>query len=241
VHGLYPFGLWQPGEYVRDRYALRLPLGLEAGDYELRLGVLDPTDVPLPVQSSDSSGEQEPDKGRTTSGEPAVGGNDVGRQDLSRSLGTLHVHASRRLWEPPPHAYPVGARLGEAVELVGYDLDRNRAAPGEPLRLTLIWRALAPQETAYTVFTHLLDEGEQVRGQKDNPPVQGSYPTTLWVPGEVIVDEYEIVVAENAPPGTHAIEVGMYDPATMQRLPVWDPSGALGDRVLLGQVEVEQR
>ena len=198
VHGLYPFVQWQPGEFVRDRYALRLPLDLPPGDYDLRLAVL---------------------------------GQKV-------SLGVLHVHASDRLWEPPPFEHPVDARLGQQVELLGYTLSADTAAPGDTVHLTLIWRSRAPMDRAYTVFTHLLDAGEQVRGQKDNPPMQGRYPTTLWAPGEVIVDEYEIVVASDAPPGPHVIEVGMYDPATMARLPVLDPTGALGDRVLLGQVEV---
>jgi len=93
-------------------------------------------------------------------------------------------------------------------------------------------------DATYTVFTHLLDENGQVRGQKDNPPVRGSYPTTLWAPGEVVVDEFEIPVAADAEPGSYVIEVGMYDPVTMQRLPVLDPTGVLGDRVLLAQVEV---
>ena len=154
------------------------------------------------------------------------------------SLGTLRVRAGDRLWEPPPFAHPVDARLGEQVELLGYDLSADEVAPGGTLHLTLIWRCREPMNRAYTVFTHLLDAGEQVRGQKDNPPVQGSYPTTLWVSGEVIVDEYDIPVAADAAPGPHVIEVGMYDPSTMQRLPVLDPTGALGDRVLLGQVHV---
>jgi hypothetical protein len=34
------------------------------------------------------------------------------------------------------------------------------------------------------------------------------------------------------------IEVGMYDPSTLQRLPVLDPTGATGDRVLLGDIEI---
>jgi hypothetical protein len=93
-------------------------------------------------------------------------------------------------------------------------------------------------DTAYTVFTYLLDTGGQVRGQKDNPPVGGSYPTTLWVPGEVVVDRYEIPIVADAAPGQYAIEVGMYDPATIVRLPVLDPGGAAGDRVLLADVEV---
>jgi hypothetical protein len=59
------------------------------------------------------------------------------------------------------------------------------------------------------------------------------------VPGEIVVDEFEIPVAADAAPGPYVIEVGMYDPLTMQRLPVLDPTGALGDRVLLSQVQVE--
>jgi hypothetical protein len=77
-----------------------------------------------------------------------------------------------------------------------------------------------------------------VRGQQDNPPVHGTYPTALWVPGEVVVDEYEIEVAADAPPGSYVIEAGMYDPDTMARLPVADPGGAAGDRVLLGQITI---
>jgi 4-amino-4-deoxy-L-arabinose transferase-like glycosyltransferase len=198
VHGLYPFAQWQPAEFVRDRYALRLPLDLVPGEYDLRLAVLD---------------------GQV-------------------SLGVLHVHASDRLWESPPFDHPVDARLGQEVELLGYNLSADTAAPGDTLHLTLIWRSRSPMDRAYTVFTHLLDAAEQVRGQKDNPPVRGTYPTTLWVPGEVIVDEYEIVVAASAAPGPHVIEVGMYDPVTMARLPVLDPTGTLGDRVLLGRVQV---
>jgi hypothetical protein len=101
-----------------------------------------------------------------------------------------------------------------------------------------VWRCLNQMEGSYTVFTHLLDEGEQVRGQKDNPPVRGRYATTLWVPGEVVVDEYDIVVHGDALPGTYAIEVGMYDPTHMQRLPAFDPTGEIGDRILLGKVQI---
>jgi hypothetical protein len=133
----------------------------------------------------------------------------------------------------------VGARLGERVELLGYDLDREEARPGETLHLTLVWRCLSEMDTSYTVFTHLLDEGEQIRGQQDNPPLAGRYPTTLWAVGEVVVDRYEIEVQGDAPPGTYVIEVGMYDPANVQRLAVLDPTGAVGDRVLLGGVRVE--
>jgi 4-amino-4-deoxy-L-arabinose transferase-like glycosyltransferase len=210
VHGLYPFTSWRADEFIRDRYALRLPIDAPAGDYDLQLALLDRAGTPVPTVDG----------------------------DLMLSLGTIHVHATDRLWEPPPFAHPVGARLGDAFELLGYDLDRDTVHPGGELHLTLVWRCRETTDTSYTVFSHLLDAGEQVRGQKDNPPVNGTYPTTLWVPGEVVVDSYAIPVAADAPSGRHAIEVGMYDPANIERLPVLDPSGTVGDRVLLADVEV---
>ncbi len=88
------------------------------------------------------------------------------------------------------------------------------------------------------VWPSSIRRAEQIRGQQDNPPVAGTYPTTLWVPGEVVVDRYDITIRGDTPPGMHVIEVGLYDPANMQRLPVLDPSGALGDRILLGQIEI---
>jgi hypothetical protein len=130
------------------------------------------------------------------------------------------------------------------VELIGYSLDlppgQPTARPSDTLHLTLVWRCLAPMERSYTVFTHLLDESGQIRGQQDNVPVSGSYPTPLWAEGEVVIDEYEIEIQADAPAGPAVIEVGMYDPATMQRLAVLDPTGATGDRVLLGDIGIEE-
>ena len=139
----------------------------------------------------------------------------------------------------------------DVVELVGYTLDdvastRVEATrvvrPGEAVRLTLVWRCLREMETSYTVFTHLLDEGQQIRGQQDNPPVGGRYPTTLWVPGEVIVDEYAIAVRPGAPPGSYLVEVGLYDPATMERLREWyDPPAVPALAKLLDAEDLDVR
>ena len=154
----------------------------------------------------------------------------------------VHVHASDRQWEPPPVEYEVEARLGDAVELVGFTLrlpqGQEAARPGDRLHLTLVWRALRPMETSYTVFTHLLDGDQEIRGQQDNAPVSGQYPTTLWAPEEIVIDEYTLLIAPDAPPGQYVIEVGMYDPATMQRLPVLDLTGEMADRILLEPLEV---
>jgi hypothetical protein len=156
------------------------------------------------------------------------------------SRGALQIEAVDRKMVVPPIEHPLQANLGDQVELLGYDLDRTAVGPGGTLHLTLYWRALSEMETSYTVFTHLLDRTTQIRGQQDNPPVNGTYPTTLWVPGEVVADPYAIKVDADAPSGTHAIEIGLYVPETGQRLPVLDAAGQVtGDRILVSEVEVE--
>jgi len=79
-----------------------------------------------------------------------------------------------------------------------------------------------------------------MRGQRDGLPHDGRLPTDLWVPGEVVVDSYEVPVALEAGPGGYTLEIGMYDALTGQRLPVVGPGGERlsGDRILLGGVHI---
>lgn len=135
---------------------------------------------------------------------------------------------------------PVGVNLGDGVRLVGYALSGDSVAPDEPLLLTLYWQALAPMDKGYTVFTHLLDGDDQIWAQVDSEPQGGGLPTNRWTVGQVVEDNYALKVDEGAQPGTYWLEVGMYLLETFERLPVTDPDdGAyLGDRVLLGAVEV---
>ena len=50
-----------------------------------------------------------------------------------------------------------------------------------------------------------------------------------------MVDAYEVALEQDAPAGTYRIEVGMYDPRDMTRLPMIDAQGRPlpGDRFLL--------
>ena len=93
---------------------------------------------------------------------------------------------------------------------------------------------------SYTVFAHLLDEGARLWGQQDNVPGRGSLPTTGWLPGEVLVDEYDIEVHPDAPAGELVIELGMYEAVTGQRLPVFAATGrSIGDHLQLdAQIDV---
>jgi hypothetical protein len=126
-------------------------------------------------------------------------------------LGAVNVWQGDRVLSEPPMDHRLETKLDDAIELAGYNLDRTDDA----IQLTLIWRALKTIDEDYTVFTHVLDRLGQPLAGKDNQPVNGTYPTSHWMPGEYVMDEYVIPVR---PPDDFAIEAGLYDPETGAQL-----------------------
>jgi hypothetical protein len=128
------------------------------------------------------------------------------------------------------------------IELIGYDLDKPAYRSGEIVYLQLWWHATAPAPADWTVFTHLLGparaDGSVVWAGQDARPGQGSAPTTTWAPGDLILDEYQLQLPADAPPGEYQIEIGLYDPAAGGvRAITSDPPGM--DHLILGTVRVE--
>jgi hypothetical protein len=162
-----------------------------------------------------------------------------GRTIGQASLGRVQVRGRPHQFDVPEIQHPLEARLGDGVLFLGYDLSSEDVKPGDTLHLTLYCQALSEMQVSYTVFTHLLDANERTWGQMDSIPLRSEAPTTSWVSGEVIADEYDITVDAGAPPGDYAIEIGMYDASTGRRLPVSIAGRLLeGDRLVLGQIRV---
>jgi hypothetical protein len=146
--------------------------------------------------------------------------------------GTAH-------FTPPTVRHPLEANLNGQVRFLGYDLETTSVEPGDTLHLTLYWQALAEMDEAYTVFTHVLDKDSRMWGQRDSLPMGGTLPTSCWVKDEIIVDEYDIPIQPDAPPGQYVIEIGMYQLETGQRLPVIGLEGqVIDDRILLEEITV---
>ena len=126
--------------------------------------------------------------------------------------------------------------LADSVALLEYQVDRSTLSPGENLSLTLLWQALAPIPEDYTVFVHLVRTGGEghIMSQVDSQPSAGREPTSSWVLGEVIADNYVLSLPPGIPPGEYQLETGMYNPKTMTRLPVNSPESARdNDKVVL--------
>ncbi|MFQ5885912.1 MAG: hypothetical protein ACE5II_01615, partial [Anaerolineae bacterium] len=208
--GSYPTTFWQEGDIIKDTYALGIERPVEP-PLAAFIGVgLYETETMRDLAAYDGEGQA------------------IDRVILGR------VRVVPRKVQEYVISYPLEVSLGNQVELVGYDIEEGEVEVGGRVQLTLYWRALTQMERDYTVFTHLIDEEGRIWGQEDNEPLRGSYPTSFWDIGEVVKDEYELVVNGGTPPGEYLIEVGIYLAETGERLPVYSIEGELvGDRILL--------
>lgn len=150
---------------------------------------------------------------------------------IQTQLGSITVRATARSFTPPPISHPLDAAFGSEIKLLGYDLAGSTTGQ---YHLRLIWQAIAPPAADYTIFVHLLHpDGTCCPWQADNYPRQGSYPTSRWLTGEVVVEEYDIVLPDGLPAGSYPLEVGLYLAETGQRLVVSQPGLPDSDIVLL--------
>ncbi len=164
------------------------------------------------------------------------------RVGVATTLATITVEARERNFELPRDVVPISAVVDNKIELVGYKLIDETVAPRETFGLTLYWRSLRFAEENYTVFVHAVGPDQVMRGQWDSMPVQGTAPTSGWIPGQIIEDHYEIPMAKDAPPWKYDIFVGMYNAATAKRLPLTSPNAPISDnRVWLTRVQVVEK
>jgi hypothetical protein len=210
--GSFPTTLWQVGDAIADTYTLVLPETTYApSSAQLEIGLFDlATGERLPVYGPE--------------GKPA---------DDNVRFHQIEVVPRSETGLPNP----VHFNFEDKIALVGYEMDRRKAEPGEAIHLTLYWQGLAEMKDDYTVFVHLLREEDQIWARVDRQPQAH---TSTWSKGQTVVDEYELVTPSDAPPDVYEIEVGLYLPETGDRLDLLDQDGRLmGNRVLLSKVRVE--
>jgi hypothetical protein len=213
----YTTFLWVPGEIVSDHYSVLVDADAPSGVYWLDVGLY-------------------PDKQPTFSLPLFANGQPLTQNSVR--LGPLKVGGP-----PPgltlPEAHPqtpLHLSFGNQITLLGFTLTDANDQPISNLQspisnlqspisnLQLYWQAASPPTADYTVFVHFLDPAGALVAQADGPPAGGAYLTSLWDPGEIILDRRSL------PPlraGRYTLRIGFYNPATGQRLPIsGSPDGA---------------
>lgn len=198
----HPTYRWEPREIIIDRYSIPVDSGAPPGQYPLQVGMYDALAGCKRLRVLDEAGEC-----------------------LGDSIFLTNCLIKGQKFSIPEIQHPMHVNLGDKVLFLGYDLGFEEVKPGGTLALTLYWQAQEEMEVSYKVFTHLVDKDGQIWGQMDSIPRNGVHPTTGWLKGEVVIDEYGIPVKSDAPLGEYVIAIGMYDPRTGERLIALDEEG----------------
>ena len=141
---------------------------------------------------------------------------------------------------------PIDARFGDSIRLLGYDLvtDGGLTSPdslqhGAMLGISLAWQAEAPIDVDYTIGVYVLGPDGSVTFQQDRWPVGGFAPTSRWLSGESLHDNYGFILPQTPAPGDYQIVVAIYSWPSLERLPVTGPGGEdWGDQVALETIQV---
>lgn len=135
-------------------------------------------------------------------------------------LGTVEILGYQRITERPDISSPQEAVFSGKFRLLGFRLDVPEPFTFESTPvLTLYWQAAddgAPGDD-YVVFTQILNADGQLIGQHDGVPAYGTRPMSGWLAGEYVIDEHPLTFKQPYA-GPVQIQVGLYDPATFERL-----------------------
>ncbi|MFP4344754.1 MAG: hypothetical protein ACLFU8_08685 [Anaerolineales bacterium] len=188
--GNLPTSAWPTERIVRDRYLIPLPEStFSTQAWELQVALLDPEEHRLQVTRE---------------------GLDLGNAAV---LTTLRVPGTAAPSCPEENALPTSPVFGDRVALT-----HAWATPVEAgQEVHLCWETLAPLERRYTVFVHAYDAGGELVSTGDGPPLAGAFPTSLWLPGDVVHDIHLLPLSFTSE--ELSVAVGLYDPESGLRLP----------------------
>jgi len=147
------------------------------------------------------------------------------------------MRAVSRVWSSPAIVPPSGqspsslalpVNLGDEVQFLGYESKRS----GEQVLLQLAWRVSKSVIGPRAIFVHLLAPDGKVISQWDGFSVLAEG----WHPDDVFIQRASLEMPKGIAPGMYWIQVGMYNPETMKRLPVIVNGAVIADRILLDAI-----
>ncbi len=199
---------WRGGKISPIAHTLQLAPNLAPGPYLIRLGVFNArSGVRSPVLN---------DRGEV-----------IGNQAI---FGLFYVTNDDH--DPLQPATPVQAMLNGQIRLLGCTFPPTpdnalqlKPDAETPLSLKLFWQADDHVTGDYTIFSQLLTDHNQYVTGYDAQPINGNYPTSLWQPGEIIVEDINLKLPAQIAEGEYHLVTGLYDLSTGQRLVAVDNQG----------------
>jgi hypothetical protein len=161
----------------------------------------------------------------------------VGLEGNWISLAELPIVSREHRYERPTMQQVLDLPFENGITLLGYDLETLAVQPGEKITITLYWQAEERITASYKVSVQMLSADQRVAAQDDSIPVQWTYPTTAWLPGEIVTDEHVVGILPDVEPERYALIVVLYDENTYERLRV-EQAGEMPDHATLTTLNV---
>ena len=159
---LYPTDRWPVGQTVFGRHDLIPMPGTPPGDYGLEVGVYSQQDL-AGLDLLDQAGAPQ------------------GKRVM---LGAVRLSVPPATPDQVEIPNPARIDLGGGLQLLGWDLDREEAQPGDQLLLTLVWSAETRPQDDYDVRLLVTDAGGRTVEAGTFPPTNAWHPTSAWLPGQ---------------------------------------------------------
>jgi uncharacterized membrane protein len=202
------------GDIVSEVYSLYLPPTMPAGNYQFTLGIFE-RETGHYLEAFDFSG-------KSVGAEVTIA---TLRIEKNKSSVTASELQERFLLEQP---YFVD--MGE-MRLIGFKPIPQTITAGELLQVGIYWRAREKPLGDYVVSVQLRDASGQVVLESKDRPAAGTYPTTEWNAGEVLLDWHDMLVPASLLPAEYMVQVTLSD-AT---------SGRILGETMLAKLSVVQR
>lgn len=111
---------------------------------------------------------------------------------------------------------PLDANFSGQVKLLGADWYPAQHSG----HLSLYWHTLQPFTEDFKIFVQLRNQDGQTVASADHEAFGGLLPTRLWYANRILKVTNRLEWPADLPPGHYKLYVGMYHPATGQRLPI---------------------
>lgn len=121
------------------------------------------------------------------------------------------------------------------IHLIGYSVSTSSVRRGGKVTIRLYFKSVATVSISYRVFMHVDRIGSSsrihgdhfilnlVRETEETKTCQGCFATNHWLPGDIVVDTYDLEVPIGSPSGPYQVWIGFYNSGgDGARLPVKD-------------------
>ncbi len=149
-----------------------------------------------------------------------------------RSLGKMSD-------KEPYVAQKLRARFGDVIELVGYEVSPSRITAGQDVKLKYVFKCLKKPALGDKLFVHLLYGNRMINA--DHIPINGTYPTHNWKPGQFIVDEHVVHIPGKWAHGKVKVSLGFWNARMKKRLEVSDTNGTISKKsIILKEIPIKE-